>query len=128
MEDQERRIVSFQVSLAEAESIEAAATEEGVSRSEYLRQKLLSPRPEASTTDVEAMLLHLIYITNRTHATIYTIAEIAGTLPSAKLHEIYDDAAAATARYMVDLPNRMASVRAKIAEAEEAKPTSVAAE
>jgi len=128
MEDQERRIVSFQVSAAEAESIEVAATKDGISRSEYLRQKLLAPQPEASTTDVEAMLQHLIYISNRTHAAVYAIAEIAGTLPTAKLREIYDDTAAATARYMADLPQRMAIVMAKIAEAQEAKPTPVVGE
>ena len=44
MEDKERRIVSFQVSGDELETIEIAAANQGVSRSEYLRTKLLKGR------------------------------------------------------------------------------------
>ena len=114
MEDQERRIVSFQVSAAEAESIEAAAAKEGVSRSEYLRQKLLSPRPEAPTTDIEAMLRHLIYITNCTHGGVYAIAEAAGTLPTKRLREVYNENAGRAARYMAELPKHLARIQDRV--------------
>jgi hypothetical protein len=55
MEDKERRIVSFQVSGEELETIEIAAANQGVSRSEYLRTKVLSarsatPRPHCSVS------------------------------------------------------------------------------
>src|SRR6266481_3694727 len=46
MEDKERRIVSFQVSGDEVEAIERAAASQGVSRSEYLRSRVLSATNE----------------------------------------------------------------------------------
>jgi hypothetical protein len=68
MEDKERRIVSFQVSGEELETIEIAAANQGVSRSEYLRTKVLSARSastesnaEASLQRLEGLLRHLVY-------------------------------------------------------------------
>ncbi len=115
MEDKERRIVSFQVSGEELETIEIAAANQGVSRSEYLRTKVLSAsgantesNAEASLQHLEGLLRHLVYITSRTHAAVYAIPETAGTIPTEQLREIYEDARIAGLEYIADLPVRMA--------------------
>jgi hypothetical protein len=114
MDEKERRFISFQVSAKEAETIEAAAAQQGVSRSEYLRQKLLAPAVQPTNCDIEAMLRHLIHITNCTHGAVYSIAETAGTVPTPQLREIYDDLTTAMTRYLADLPNRMAKVQERV--------------
>jgi alpha-L-fucosidase len=122
MEDKERRIVSFQVSGDELETIEIAAANQGVSRSEYLRTKLLSAKVvstesnvEASLQHLEGLLRHLIYITSRTHVAVYAIPETAGTISTKQLREIYDGARTAGLEYMADLPQRMAKAEGHIA-------------
>ena len=122
MEDKERRIVSFQVSGEELETIEIAAANQGVSRSEYLRTKVLSARSastesnaEASLQRLEGLLRHLVYITSRTHVAVYAIPETAGTMSTKQLREIYEGARIAGLEYMADLPERMATAETQIA-------------
>ena len=122
MEDKERRIVSFQVSADELQAIENAATKLGVSRSEYLRTKVLSTtsaseerNPDDSPRELERLLRHLVYITSRTHVAVYAIPETAGTISTKQLREIYDDARTAGLEYMAELPERMAKAEAQLA-------------
>jgi hypothetical protein len=122
MEDKERRIVSFQVSGEELETIEIAAANQGVSRSEYLRTKVLSARSastesnaEASLQRLEGLLRHLVYITSRTHVAVYSIAETAGTISTRQLREMYEAARTAGLEYMATLAERMAKAEAQIA-------------
>ncbi len=114
MEDKEKRIVSFQVSADELEAIEGAAAKKGISRSEYVRSKVLAAAGEPQG-NFEALLRYLIYITNRTHMAVYAIAENAGTLTTDRLQTIYDDAVTEGLRCMAELPERMAKVQAQIA-------------
>jgi hypothetical protein len=122
MEDKERRIVSFQVSADEVEAIESAAANLGVSRSEYLRSRILSPasadadnNTEATLRHLEGLLRHLVYITSRTHVAVYAIPETAGTMSTKQLREIYEGARIAGLEYMADLPERMAKAETNIA-------------
>ena len=122
MEDKERRIVSFQVSGEELETIEIAAANQGVSRSEYLRTKVLSSssastesNAEGSLQHLEGLLRHLVYITSRTHVAVYAIPETAGIISTKQLREIYEGARTAGLEYMANLPERMAKAEAQIA-------------
>ena len=122
MEDKERRIVSFQVSGEELETIEIAAANQGVSRSEYLRTKVLSASSASTESNAEALLQHLegilrhlIYITSRTHVAVYAIPETAGTISTKQLREIYEGARIAGLEYMADLPERMVKAETHIA-------------
>jgi hypothetical protein len=122
MEDKERRIVSFQVSADEVEAIESAAADLGVSRSEYLRTKVLSAssastecNAEASLQRLEGLLRHLVYVTSRTHVAVYAIPESAGTISTERLREIYEGARIAGLEYMADLPERMVKAETHIA-------------
>ncbi len=122
MEDKERRIVSFQVSADEVEAIESAAANLGVSRSEYLRTKVLSASSASTESNAEALLQHLegllrhlVYITSRTHVAVYAIPETAGTISTKQLREIYEDARITGLEYMADLPERMVKAETHIA-------------
>ena len=122
MEDKERRIVSFQVSGEELETIEIAAANQGVSRSEYLRTKVLSASSASTESDaeglvrhLEGLLRHLIYITSRTHVAVYAIPETAGIISTKQLREIYEGARTAGLEYMAELPERMAKTDTHIA-------------
>ena len=122
MEDKERRIVSFQVSADEVEAIESAAANLGVSRSEYLRGRVLSRagaeadnNTEALLRHLEGLLRHLVYITSRTHVAVYAIPETAGTISTKQLREIYEGARIAGLEYMADLSERMAKAETHIA-------------
>ena len=122
MEDKERRIVSFQVSGEELETIEIAAANQGVSRSEYLRTKVLSASSASTESNAEALLQHLegllrhlVYITSRTHVAVYAIPETAGTISTKQLREIYEGARITGLEYMADLPERMVKAETHIA-------------
>ena len=106
---------NFKVSIEEAETIDAAAKGLGMTRSDYLRSRVLSVPDSISTGNLEALLRYLIYITNRTHIAVYSIAENAGTLTTDRLRTIYDDAVTAGLRYMAELPERMATTQAQVA-------------
>ncbi len=115
MEEREQRIFNFKVSIEEAETIDAAAKGLGMTRSDYLRSRVLLPLNTIPSSNLEALLRYLIYITNRTHIAIYSIAENEGTLTTERLRAIYDDAVTAGLRYMTELPERMAKTQAQIA-------------
>ncbi len=115
MEEREQRMFNFKVSIQEAETIDAAAKALGMTRSDYIRSRVLSASSTIQTGNVEALLRYLIYIANRTHIAVYSIAENAGTLTTDRLRAIYDDAVTAGLRYMTELPERMANTQAQIA-------------
>jgi hypothetical protein len=78
------QLMSIRLSSEELQKLETEAAEAGMSRADYIRRTLLSaratPLAEAGNSDIEALLRHLIYITNRIHIAIYSIAETAGTV------------------------------------------------
>jgi mobilization protein NikA len=114
--------LSFKVSADEAEVIQAAADKEGISRSEYLRNAIskyirnrMRTPADAPTGNLEALLRHLIYMESRTHIALYSIHEMAGTLSTGALKEVYEHAVSETLKYMVALPDRIAKAQAQIA-------------
>ncbi len=112
---EEERKVSFRISAEEDEIIKAAAREQGISVSEYVRARVLSHRAtseegvaDTRVSHIERLLRHLIYITSRSHVAVYAIPETAGTISTKQLREIYEGARIAGLEYMADLPERMA--------------------
>jgi len=119
---EEERKVSFRISAEEDEIIKAAAREQGISVSEYVRARVLSDRaasdkgvPETRVSHIERLLRHLIYITSRTHVAVYAIPETAGTISTTQLREIYDGARTAGLEYKAELSERMAKAETHIA-------------
>jgi predicted outer membrane protein len=115
VEDKERRMISFQVSADELEAIEGEAAKQGISRSEYLRTKVLARASEGQHDDLEVLLRHLIYIATRTHNAVYSISEEQGSLATERLQRIYDRALTDGVKYMNELPQRIAKANAQIA-------------
>lgn len=119
---EEERKVSFRISAEEDEIIKAAARDQGISVSEYVRARVLS---DGATSDkgvaktrvshIERLLRHLVYITSRIHVAVYALPEIAGTISSKQLREIYEGARTAGLEYMAELPERMAKAETQIA-------------
>ena len=119
---EEERKVSFRISAEEDEIIKAAAREQGISVSEYVRARVLSDGAtsdksvaETRVSHIERLLRHLVYITSRTHVAVYVIPEIAGTISTRQLREIYEGARTAGLEYMADLPERIAKTEAQVA-------------
>jgi uncharacterized protein (DUF1778 family) len=119
---EEERKVSFRISAEEDEIIKAAAREQGISVSEYVRARVLSDGAasdkevaETRVSHIERLLRHLVYITSRTHVAVYAIPETAGTISTKQLREIYDGAQTAGLEYIADLPERMATAETQIA-------------
>jgi hypothetical protein len=118
MDTTNTQVMSLRLSSEEVQKIDAAAAAAGMSRADYTRSRLLSPNPapapEAGSKHFEDLLLHLIYIANRIHVAVYYIAETAGTLPTERLEELYDEVAEEGIRYLNDLPQHMAKVQAQM--------------
>ncbi len=119
---EEERKVSFRISAEEDEIIKAAAREQGISVSEYVRARVLSDGvasdkevAETRVSHIERLLRHLVYITSRTHVAVYAIPETAGTISTKQLREMYEGARAAGLEYMADLAERMAEAETHIA-------------
>ena len=115
MEERDQRMFNFKVSVEEAETIDAAAKAGNMTRSDYLRSRVLAAPPLTPTPEIERLLRHLVYIASRTHVAVYAIPETAGTISTKQLREIYEGARIAGLEYMADLPERMAKAETHIA-------------
>ena len=115
MEEKDQRMFNFKVSVEEAETIDAAAKAGNMTRSDYLRSRVLAAPALPPTPEIERLLRHLVYIASRTHVAVYAIPEIAGTISTKQLREIYEGARIAGLEYMADLPERMAKAETNIA-------------
>jgi hypothetical protein len=115
VEEKDQRMFNFKVSVEEAETINAAAKAGNMTRSDYLRSRVLAAPALPPTPEIERLLRHLVYIASRTHVAVYAIPEIAGTISTRQLREIYEGALTAGLEYMADLPERMAKAETHIA-------------
>jgi hypothetical protein len=123
MDDKESRMLSFQVSAEEAESISSAAREAGLSRSDYIRQQLLSPQQKprpiettADTRDPTILLYQILYGIDRVHNGMYIMAETAKTLSPQQLKEIFDLTTRGGIDFLSTIDERIAKTRKQLAE------------
>jgi hypothetical protein len=112
--DEKQQVMSFKLSEEEAEAIKAAASTEGISVSEYLRNRAVPRSNETSPANLEALIRYLIYMTNRVHIAVFSIPEVAGTLSAEQLQPIYDSATAEAVEWMPELSKHMAKLQARI--------------
>ena len=119
MDSANTQVMSIRLSSEELQKIEAEAVEAGMSRADYIRRILLSARAiapaDAGNSHIEALLRHLIYITNRIHIAVYSITETAGTVSTDRLETTYENSQTEGLQYMADLPKIMAKVQALVA-------------
>jgi hypothetical protein len=119
VDEKQQQVISSKVSAEEAEVIKGRAAVQGISVSEYIRQRALSQPTEASNDRLEALVKHGIYITNQVYVALYLIAETEGKagqfLTAKQLDEVHDRVRAAALDYAVEFPNSFAAVQAEIA-------------
>jgi hypothetical protein len=113
--DEKQQVISCKVSEEEAEAIKTSAAALSISVSEYVRGRALSRTSEASTNNLAPLIHHVIYMINRLHIAVFSIPEVAGTLSTEQLKEIYDSAVPEAVEWMPELPKHIAKLQAQIA-------------
>ena len=137
MEEKEQRVFNFKVSVEEAEAIDAAAEKLGMTRSEYIRTRVLSPLINAPFANLEALLRFIIWTQNRLHIAMFSIPQAqrvkaeklreetetpddksfqeAALLDDEDLKAIYDDALERSLAFMIALDKRVLNLEGAIA-------------
>jgi Ribbon-helix-helix protein, copG family len=130
MEDNELRTITFKVSSEEAEAIDRAVRESGLTRSDYIRQQLLAPQPMVpeplqklpETRDPTILLHQILFGLDRLHHGMYIIAETAGVLPPEQLKSIADKTVRDGIDFLSTIDERVARTRRQLAERRPAAP------
>jgi hypothetical protein len=99
--------------------------ESGLSRSDYIRQRLTNP-PEAQSNvgsgqpskDTTVLLQHVLYGLNFVHAAMFAIAETTGGLSAAQAEQIVEGSMKASQNFLAHLDDRITTVRQQIKAAE----------
>jgi hypothetical protein len=124
MEDSESRTITFKVSGEEAESIDSSARTAGLSRSDYIRQRLLNlsrapqptPEPISLSKDPIALLHQVLYGLQRIIAAQYRIPFMAGTLPAEQLEIAGAHTIQKATAYLSNLEAGLAKTRKQVAD------------
>jgi len=123
--DEITQTVGFRATPQEIASIDARAKAAGMSRADFARSKVVAAEEAPPQANVEALLRHLIYMASRIHIALYAIPQMAGTLSTKALKEIYEGTRSESVKYLAELSDVLAATQAKIAE--QANSTTVAA-
>ena len=122
MEEKDRRMLNFVVSVEEAMSIDSAAREAGLSRSDYIRKRLLSPVKTESVSFAEknnqqdpvVLLRELLFGTKRMHEALYQLAEQSKAFTDEQLDAVQAEALQAGIDYLKDLDTHIARNRQRV--------------
>jgi hypothetical protein len=123
MDDTELKTITFKVSNEEADAIDAAAREGGVTRSDYIRRCLLklqrdsgeSPQNVSETRDPMVLFHHIIYGLQRIHTGMYMMVETARVLSPEQLDAIESATAQRGIELLSNIDERIAKTRAQLA-------------
>jgi hypothetical protein len=127
MDENDLKPVSFRASAEEIEAIDRGARENGLSRSDFIRQRLSNPsEPQANTVagsgqpskDTTVLLQHVLYGLHCVHAAVYAIAETSGAVTTAQAAKITEGSKKASRDFLAHLDERIATVRQQIKPAE----------
>jgi Ribbon-helix-helix protein, copG family len=127
VERQEPQTISFQVSAEEAKGINSAAEAMGVSRSEYIRERVLSPIINTPGTSIEALLRYIVWTQQRLHVAMFSIVEYQSlfakneglpwpALSKEDLQGILGEAYGASIQFMATLHERLLRMEGQITE------------
>jgi hypothetical protein len=121
MEESELKTISFKVSGADAEVIDRAVRESGLSRSDYIRQRLLSDPQhtdnsagKANPQDPVVLLQELLFGTKRMHEAIYQLAEQSGAFTDEQLDAVQAESLQAGIDYLKDLDAHICRNRQRV--------------
>jgi len=124
MEENELKAINFKVSAEEFEAIDRAARENGLSRSDYIRQRLSNPAEQSAgggaagasqpSKDHTVLLQHVLYGLHCVHAAIYAMAETTGALSPAQADTIAQGSMKASRDFLAHLDERISAVRQQV--------------
>jgi hypothetical protein len=124
MDTTNTQVMSIRLSSEELQKIDAGAAASGMNRPDYARSKLLAPaiempanNLEARLEQIEALVKHALCRIDQVYDGIFSIAEDEGKLSTEQLKEIHDRILEQTVRHATKLPESLATMQAKIAEA-----------
>jgi hypothetical protein len=122
--------LTIAVTAEQAEAIKASATTEGITVPQYLHKRIFGEQVTAPATlnesaellqSIEAMLRYTLFVTNRCHIAIFSLAQAAKTLSTEELDSIYADAVDEAVEHLGDLSKHMEKLEARMAAATGAK-------
>jgi hypothetical protein len=95
VDENEPKPISFRASGEEVEAIDRAADEHGLSRAEYIRQRLLNPTPIATGNSKDSplaenpitLLKEVLFGLQRISKAVYLLAEFSGAFSDEQLDE-----------------------------------------
>jgi hypothetical protein len=130
MDDGDLKTISFKVSLDEADSIDKAARNNGLSRSDYIRKELLGELKAAPTMDEKptgtrdtTVLLHqILFVIDRLYNSVFRMVETSKVLSSAQLDAIESVTARESIDFLSTIDERVARTRRQLAERRPAAP------
>ena len=118
MEEKDQTI-GFRVTLKERQRLEEEAKQAGLSLTDHVRAKLLSPASSNGNGNLEALIKHCIYMVNQVYVGLFSIAEAEGKagrfLTAQQLDEVYDQTRKDALVYAIEFPESFAAVQAEIA-------------
>jgi hypothetical protein len=124
MDENDLKPISFRASAEEIENIDRGARENGLSRAEYIRQRLSTEQSASATgnsqpsKDITVLLEHIVYGLHAVHAAVYAIAETTGTITAAQSDKILNGSLKASRDHLAHLDERITAVRQQIKPAE----------
>lgn len=128
MEEKDTKILSFEVSAEEAQTVADAARELGISRSEYLRQRLLTtvktkpenPGAKRYSENLIMLLQETLYGLQRTHVSLFGIANLSG-VDQDELEKLSSDARDCSINYIANLEARIGETRQQVSAVQDTK-------
>jgi hypothetical protein len=128
MEEKGTKILSFEVSTDQHQAVAETAKQLGISLSEYLRKRLLTPSntelgnsaSEPPSKDPIILLQQILYGLQAVNAALFGIAELLGAA-GADLDQVIEHARGRGIKYLANLDARIAHTRQQIAAAQAAQ-------
>ena len=129
MDDGDLKTISFKVSLEEADSIDTAARNNSLSRSDYIQGTFRRPEipptkdeKPAGTRDTTVLLHQILFVVDRLYNSIFRMAETSRVLSPAQLDAIESVTARESIDFLSTIDERVARTRRQLAERRPAAP------
>jgi Ribbon-helix-helix protein, copG family len=113
MDEKEQKVITFKLSDKETELLDERASQANMSRSDYLRSLIATPR--TTNKSIEETLRYLLYMVESLHLSTYLIAEKSAVLYPEQLQEILQDATGQAGLYVHRMEQNFARLQQLLA-------------
>jgi hypothetical protein len=123
MDDAELKTLTFKVSADDAEAIDKAVRESGLSRSDYIRQRLLNPSKDKDKAALKAsddpvqLLHHVLYAVQRIISAQYQIPHLSGALTLEQLDTLAAHTGEKATTFLLNLDESLSKLDRRLATA-----------